>query len=874
MHKKVKRLFEQFQPEQYDLKLDIDKPGRKFSGSVAIVGKKIGRPSQRITLHQKDLKISGAMIHRMGKSEPEEIVLKRITTHKAYDEVRLHGSQMIYPGFYTLTLEFSGRITDQMHGLYPCYFTHDGKDDYLLASQFESHHAREVFPCVDEPEAKATFDLTLITPACEAVLSNTPIKKQEEVDGLWLMVDGKQSKPKIPQTINHKLKTVFETTPIMSPYLLAFVFGDMHCVAGKTKDGVEVRSWATAAQPPSFLQYANDEAVRVLEFFTDYFQTPFPLPKLDQVALPDFEAGAMENWGLITYREISLLADPDNRSQSGEQYVSMVVGHELSHQWFGDLVTMKWWDDLWLNESFASLMEHVSMDALHPDWFQWEQYTAVDVIVSSNRDIYKDVQSVRVDVGHPDEIHTLFDGAIVYAKGGRLIKMLREFIGDEAFRAGLKSYFEKYAYKNTVREDLWEEMTIASGKNIHDLMNPWLEQSGMPQLDVERTSKGFQLSQKRFILDVYTDTQLWPIPLLADKPLPVDLISKKSQLIEVKDSQPVIFNAGGSGHLVVRYVDEASKEFVEQAIAEQTVPPESRINILNDYILLARGGEASIIEALEIVERMASEPRDAVWQQMARVMSTLFSLTEGDEPTEKALKKLRWTLAHQWHSKLGWDDRETDDPNTKALRQSILALMLHAEDTAVVAEAKRRFHAVKKVEDLPAEQRGLIIAAVVRAGEDVIDSLIRQHEATSNSDLQHSISAALCAVKDPKAAKYIIDKALGPNGFVRQQDTFRWFAYLMRNHHSREAAWLWLTSSWTRLEKLYGGSKSFDYFVLYSASPLNTKQWLGRFEDFFTPKMKIVVLRRNIQVALAEIPARVLWRAREEPKIKAYFKTK
>lgn len=656
----------------------------------------------------------------------------------------------------------------------------------------------------------------------------------------------------------------------MSPYLLAWVVGDMHCVEATAKDGTLVRIWATAAQPASFLDYASKEAVNMLEFFTDYFQTPFPLSKLDHVALPDFEAGAMENWGIITYREIALLADPANRSQSSEQYVTMVIAHETSHQWFGDLVTMKWWDDLWLNESFASLMEHVGMDALHPDWFQWEQYAAQDVIAASSRDIYKEVQSVRVDVMHPDEIHTLFDGAIVYAKGGRLIKMLREYIGDEAFRAGLKNYFAKYAYKNTTRDDLWIEMAAASGKDINALMDPWLEQSGIAQLDAERTEDGYKLSQKRFILDDDDDTQLWPIPLLASNKLPFDLLTSQSGFVQA--TQPVIFNAQGSGHMVVRYVDEPSREHIEQAIVQQTIAPQSRINVLNDYLLLARAGELSIIESLEIIEQMGSEPREAVWQQISRVIGSLAHLTEGDEQVESALKKLRYTLAHTWYNSLGWDDKAGDESNTKALRQTILAFMVHAEDKAAVTEARKRYNAVTLLENLPAEQRALIMASVVRAGEDVADTLMKQYQETANSDLQHSISAALCATKDPVVAAHIIEQAIGENGFVRQQDMFRWYAYFMRNHHTRELTWSWMTCNWDRLEKLYGDSKSFDYFVNFSASPLNTAAWHKKFEDFFTPKMDIVVLRRNIQIGLAEIPARVAWRAREEPKIKAYFK--
>lgn len=852
MAKKGKRLYEQFQPENYRLDIYIDKTGLKFTGNVVITGRKTGRPSQRLTFHQKDLKIQTAEVKRIDKKGVEKIALSRINTQKSYDEVRLHSEKMIYPGLYEISIDFEGVITKPMHGLYPTFFKNNGNDDYLLMTQFESHFAREAFPCIDEPEAKATFDLTLTTPKGLTVLSNTPIEKQQEVE--------------------LTLQTKFETTPIMSTYLLAWVIGDMHFVESKTKDGIVVRNWATSAQPKEFLQYATNEAIKILEFFSDYFQTPFPLKKIDQVAVPDFEAGAMENWGLITYREVALLADPINRSQSSEQYVSQVIGHEMSHQWFGDLVTMQWWDDLWLNESFASLMEHVVLDALHPDWFQWEQYAIQDIISSSNRDLYKDVQPVKIEVNHPDEISTLFDPAIVYAKGGRLLKMLSDYIGEDVFRAGLKSYFKRYAYKNTIRDDLWKEFATASGKDINGLMDSWLEQSGMPQLNVNRTDEGFELSQKRFILDSDNDASIWPIPLLTDEKLPMDLLDKRTGKITVKNSEPVLFNFRGSGHMVVRYDDEQSREYVESAIVSKTISPESRINVLNDYILLARKGELSIIESLEIIEQTQNETRDAVWQQIARVIGICASLTEGNEDVEASLKQLRVKLAQGWHKKLGWEDKKDDDPNTKALRQTMLFLMVSGENKATLEEAKKRYYAANHVEDLPSEQRALIAGAMVRSGEDVIDSLLEQYQTTQNSDLQSSLSAALTSTKDPQAAGYIIEQAMGEKGFVRPQDIFRWYAYMMRNRYSREKAWDWLTSSWNRIEEMYGGGKSLDHFIVYSAAPLNTPQWQAKFKDFFEPKMDQIALERNIKIALSEIPTRVAWRDREEPKIKAYFK--
>jgi aminopeptidase N len=853
MAKTVKRLFDQFSPEKYNLELNLDPEEMSFSGKITILGKKAGRPSQRLTFHQKGLSITQASLSKHSKAGPEEYAIDRINNHSSYDEVRLHSTKMLYPGKYTVHIEFKGKITKQMTGLYPCFFNKDGKEKKLLATQFESHHAREVFPCIDEPEAKAVFELTLITPKSDVVLSNTPIKKQVAL-------------------VKNNLKTVFEETPIMSTYLLAFVTGDMHCVEAKTKNGTIMRSWSTSAQPKGFLEYANKEAVDLLEFYEEYFDTPFPLPKCDQVALPDFESGAMENWGLITYREVALLADPINRSIASEQYVSMVVAHELSHQWFGNLVTMKWWDDLWLNESFASLMEHVSLNVLHPDWHQWEQYTSADVIACSNRDIYKDVQPVKVDVRHPDEIGSLFDPAIVYAKGGRLLKMMLDYIGEEAFRKGLKSYFVKHAYKNTIRDDLWTEMSAVSGKDINSLMDPWLEQSGMPVVRLEGSGKQRQLTQERFVLDSKKDKQIWPIPLLADRVLSTDILSEVSVSIETDNTIPLL-NSSGSGHFLVHYASDDDLAKLIERIKSGDVSAEARINILNDLLLLSRRGDDSIVDALKLISELRTEPRDAVWAIMARGLGLAYNLGEDDKHIEDGIKKLKHKLAHKNYEKLGWDDNDSEDPNTKMLRATSIGFMLGAEDKDTIDQAIKIYESAKNIEDIPSDRRGLVLGTVVRHGNKLkdIDRLIKEYKTNQNQDLQQSIAAALTHTKDPEVINRLIEEALGKDGFVRDQDVFRWFAYLMRSKYSRRAAWEWLTSSWTRIEKDFGESKSLDYFVVYASAPLQTDQWETDFRKFFEPKRDMVALQRKIDIALAEIKARVEWRNRELPKLKQYF---
>lgn len=854
MPSKVSRLFEAFQPSNYGLKIDIDKPGKTFSGTVVIFGKKVGRPSQRISLHQKNLKIKSAKIVKNTKFAEEELKISRINQQKSFDELRIHSESMIYPGDYTVTVEFSGKISDTMVGLYPCYFKNEGVEDWLIATQFESHHAREAFPCIDEPEAKATFDLTVITDKNAKVLSNTP-EKNFKISG-------------------NTQEVSFETTPIMSSYLLAWVLGDIHSVEGKTKDGIIVKSWAAKTRPKEFLNFANNEAISHLEFFGEYFKTPFPLKKLDQIALPDFEVGAMENWGLVTYREAAMLSDPENRSISTEQYVSMVVAHELSHQWFGNLVTMKWWDDLWLNESFASIMEHIALDNLHPDWEQWETFTSSDVIAASNRDNYKDVQAVSVEINHPDEIHTIFDGAIVYAKGARLLKMLFDYIGEDAMREGLKSYFKKYAYKNTVRNDLWKELGESSKKDIDRLMTPWLIKSGMPELKVTLGNNKLQIQQERFLLDGEDKKSLWPIPLLADTKLPIDILSDRSIEIDYSNASEPILNINGSGHFIVNYADKKTKSNVKQKIVDQKIPATGRINALNDMMLLAQAGHFDLTDIVDIADECAKEPRDAVWSMLARSIGYAQLLTDGDEEAEKQIKKLKVELASYWHDKLGWDDSDDDNPNTKLLRQTALALTISGEEPKAVNIALDKFNSTQKLDDLPAEQRGLIASAAVKftdSNKSIVESLKKQYTESTNPDIQQAITSALTSTKSIDQAKEIIEWGLKEKGAVRPQDLTRWFIQFMRNRHTRDAAWEWLKQNWDERYEELGGAKTLPYFVRFSANTITTDVRYREFKNFFEPKLSDAGLKRDIKVAFALIESQIEWRKREELKLKKYL---
>lgn len=816
---KVPRLLDTFTPNHYNLTLDLTRAEEKeFSGTVIISGEST---SESISLHSKGLTIQSATID----NQPADV------SFGEFDELRL-SQPNLKNRKHTIRIDFSGNITDAMHGLYPCYFTHNGVKKQLFATQFESHHAREVFPCVDEPAAKAEYDLTLITRPGITVLGNMPVKSEEEN--------------------NNSLTTAFEKTPRMSSYLLAFVIGELHKKSARTKSGVEVNVWATPAQNENTLDFALDIATRSIDFYDEYFGVKYPLPKSDHVALPDFSSGAMENWGLITYRESCLLADPELTSESSRRFIATVIAHELSHQWFGNLVTMQWWNDLWLNESFANMMEYVAIDALQPDWHMWEDFATNEVTAALRRDSLDGVQSVQADVNHPDEISTLFDPAIVYAKGGRLLVMVRKLIGEEAFRAGLKSYFEKFAYKNTVGNDLWQELESASGQPIVNLMNAWISQPGLPVVSVSSSHDAATLSQERFFIGEHQPSDaLWPIPLFANQPLDVKVLNQKETIVSIE--KPLQLNCGLSAHFITKY-DESTREYLLKNITE--LPTLDKICILQDATILARAGFENSASLLPLALSLKTETNEKVFGMAAGALTELRKFVDDNDAARDLLKRISGKFARATFEELGWDEKDGESDDDRERRTTALSLMMYSEDKEVLDKAKTRFDS-NKLKDLPTEIRALIISTNVRHFEtsEMIENLFAAYKNTPSNDLQNDIAIGLTSTKNPETAEKILANIKDSN-VIRPQDASRWFVYLIRTRESRQIAWNWLKENWAWVEDTFGEDKSYDDFIRYAATALLTTNELNDFQQFFEPMMDIPALTRTIKLGITEISAR------------------
>ena len=817
------RLFSQFQPEHYDIQWDLRqaKSERSIRGTATIRGRHLA--AEPIRLHAKDLQIEEATVNGQA-----------VKTSTDNDILTLDNTD---DGPVQITIKFSLTLTDAMHGIYPCYYEHQGQKCELYATQFESHHAREAFPCVDEPEAKATFAISILSNE-PVVLSNMPVASQRESSEGTL--------------------TTFEQTPRMSTYLAAFVAGDLQRATTAAKSGVEVNVYATPAQPADSLNWALQHAAQTIDFFNEYFGVPYPLPKSDHVALPDFSSGAMENWGLVTYRETALLADPATASVSTRQYIATVIAHELSHQWFGNLVTMKWWNNLWLNESFATLMEYLATDALHPDWRQWDEFANNEGVAALRRDSIDGVQPVQTDVSSPAEISALFDGAIVYAKGGRLLRMMQLWIGDEAFRAGLKQYFTRFKYSNTTGDDLWDCLSQASGKDVGALMNTWISQPGYPVVYASLNNGELTLRQEQFFTGPHQPSdRLWPIPLGAnDQRLP-EILKEREQRLSPAPDGLLLLNHQNASHFITCY-DDTLRARILQAIASGTLTPSQRAQYLNEQILLARGGLVASSTLVEALAAFQNESDQTVWEIIALAISDLKKFVDQDEAAEKLLRRLSGKLARPQFERLGWSKRPGEPESDSKLRATIIDCMLYSEDAAAISTARQLYQNTPLAE-LSADLRPSIIGAAVRYSDqpaDIVSQLLEAYQATQSADLRSDIAAGVATTRDAEQLARLIG-LLTNTDIIRSQDTVHWFVDLLRNRYGREAAWRWMRGQWSWIEQTFASDKSHDYFPRYAAMLLMTRQQLAEYREFFTPLRRDQSLVRAIDMGILDLEGKL-----------------
>lgn len=837
----VEHFITQFVPEHYDLFLDLSRENKTFSGKVTITGQ---AQSNRISLHQKDLEI--ASVEVAGETRPFTVDHENEALHIELSEA----------GRVELVIAFSGKITDNMTGIYPSYYTVDGVKKEVLSTQFESHFAREAFPCVDEPEAKATFDLALRFDQAEGelALSNMPeidVEKRKET-GIWK----------------------FETTPRMSSYLLAFVAGDLQGVTAKTKNGTLVGVYSTKAHPLSNLDFSLDIAVRSIEFYEDYYGVKYPIPQSLHIALPDFSAGAMENWGLVTYREVYLVVD-ENSTFASRQQVALVVAHELAHQWFGNLVTMKWWDDLWLNESFANMMEYVCVDAIEPSWNIFEDFQTGGVPSALKRDATDGVQSVHVEVKHPDEINTLFDGAIVYAKGSRLMHMLRRWLGDADFAKGLHAYFEKHQYSNTIGRDLWNALGQASGRDVAAFMDSWLEQPGYPVLTVKVENDVLKISQKQFFIGEHADkNRLWVVPLNSNwKGLPDTLETESIEIpgyaaLLAENEGALRFNTENTAHYITDYqgylLDAVLADLVE-------LDNTSKLQIVQERRLLAEAGHISYADLLPVLDKLAKEESYLVVSAVSQVISALERFIDEGTEAEKAFNSLVAKLARHNYDRLGFEAKDGESDEDELVRQLTISMMIRSNDSEASQVASQIFAAHKdQLAGLPAAIRSQVLINEMKHHEtkELVAIYLDLYTHATDAVFKRQLAGALAYSTDAENIQTLLatwkDKFI-----VKPQDLSSWYLQFLGHQATQETVWVWARENWDWIKAALGGDMSFDSFVIFPSHIFKTQQRLAEYKEFFEPQLSDLALSRNIGMGIKDIAARVDLINREKAAVEA-----
>lgn len=825
----VKHFIETFVPEHYDLFLDLNRADKTFSGKVTITGE---AKTSKISLHQKDLTVEAVEV--AGQARP-------FTLDKDNEALYI---ELEAAGPVVVTITYTGKITDNMTGIYPSYYTVDGVKKEIISTQFESHFAREAFPSVDEPEAKATFDLALKFDQAEGelALSNMPEIDVEnrKATGVWK----------------------FETTPRMSSYLLAFAAGDMQGITAKTKNGTLVGVYATKAHPESNLEFALDIAVRCIEFYEEYYGVKYPIPQSLHVALPDFSAGAMENWGLVTYREIYLLVD-ENSTALSRQTVALVVAHELAHQWFGNLVTMKWWDDLWLNESFANMMEYVSVDAIEPSWKIFEDFQTSGAPYALKRDATDGVQSVHVEVKHPDEINTLFDGAIVYAKGSRLMHMLRRWLGDHAFRKGLGAYFEKHQYGNTIGRDLWDALSQASGRDVASFMDAWLEQPGYPVVTAKVENDCLILTQKQFFIGEHEDKgRLWPVPLNSNwQGLPDTLTTERLEIpnyaaLAAQNEGALRLNTENTAHYITDYQGELLDALLNNLSSLDNI---SKLQIVQERRLLAESGKISYADLLPVISKLANETSYMVVSAVSQVLEGLNRFVDEGSQTEEDYKALLKVLSQSNFDRLGFEKQAGESDEGEMVRQLIVGNMIKADDETAKAQASQIFDKYRdNLEKLPAAIRLQVLVNQIKHHEskELTKLYLDLYVASNDGSFKNALSTALSYTKNKETLDELL--ATWKDKFtVKPQDLSAWYGRFLSRDFTQEAVWTWARENWDWIKAALGGDMSFDSFVISPAMVFKTEKRLAEYKAFFEPQLDDMAISRNISMGIKEIAARV-----------------
>ncbi|PLB39847.1 M1 family metallopeptidase [Aspergillus candidus] len=847
-------------PVHYDLTLEPNFETFKYDGTV-VIDLEVAQDTTSIALNANELDIQNAVVSAQGAvvtSSPE------IAVDAESQVATIRFAETIPAGVAAqLKLTFTGILNDNMAGFYrSSYKLPSGETKYLASTQMEPTDARRAFPCFDEPALKAKFTVTLIADKDMTCLGNMDVASETAVG----------------QT---KKAVRFNTSPLMSTYLVAFIVGHMNYIES-TAFRVPIRVYATPDQDIEHGRFSLDLAARTLAFYEKAFDSDFPLPKMDMVAVPDFSAGAMENWGLITYRIVDVLLDEKTSGASRKERIAETVQHELAHQWFGNLVTMDFWDGLWLNEGFATWMSWYSCNSFYPEWKVWQTYVIDNLQSALSLDSLRSSHPIEVPVKRADEINQIFD-AISYSKGSSVLRMISKYLGEETFLQGVRDYIKKHAYGNTETGDLWAALAAASGKPVEQVMDIWTKNVGFPVVSVteDPATSTIRVRQNRFLRtgDVRPeeDTTLFPVMLGLRTQNGVDedtMLRDREAAFPVPNLDFFKLNADHSALYRASYTPERLTK-LGQAAARGLLTVEDRAGMIADAGALAASGYQSTSGLLSLLQGLDSETEFVVWNEiLTRVGSLRAAWLYEDTTTKDALKAFQRALVSAKAHEIGWTFTENDGHIEQQHKALLFGSAGLADDPVIVKAAQDMFakFAAGDSSAIHPNIRGSVYCIVLKhGGAAEYDAVLDRFRHAPTSDEKTTALRCLGASEVPALIQRTLDLAMSDE--VKNQDIYMPLGGLRSSTVGIDARWAWMKANWDALyQRLPPGLGMLGTVVQLTTASFCTEAQLKDVESFFANK-DTKGFDRAVEQSLDAIRAKVHWVGRDRGDVSSWLST-
>ena len=758
-----KRLPKSTYPNRYEIELDVDLDKFSYTGTQK-VDLNVVETTNKIVLNSVGIEVTKAKIQNT-----EQDISLEVSYIEEDEKIVFESEEVLSKGLYELYLEFNSEITNDLKGFYKSsYMSEGGEKKWIATTQFEPTAARSAFPCWDEPEYKAIFSMTIITDEKYLRVSNEMVLEEEKIE-------------------NNKLRTKFADSMKMSSYLVAFVIGDLEAtVIGKSKT-TDIR----IIHRPGFshqTSYAGTAAIKLLDFFEDYYKIPYPGTKLDLIAIPDFAMGAMENVGAVTFRENLLLFDKDKATRSELDRSITVIAHELAHMWFGDLVTMKWWDGIWLNEAFASLMEVIASYNTYPEFKQWNAMN-MSRTAGFSIDSLENSRPVEFDVETPDQAEEMFD-VLTYEKGSTVLRMFQMFIGEEAFQNGVEAYLNQFKFKNTNSSDLWDALSEASNQPLNKILPYWIREKGYPFLQVDCSNNYLTIKQKPFLLrNINTDKR-------SIKPVPVQikfldtgneekfLLDETEKVIDLENLGKVPHvNSGGWGFFHTFYDDEVFENILKNF---------NKLNDLEKYRLLEdkwmqfKKAPTNIKDFYKFLMFFKNEKDEDIWIYMSSIIATLANLFES--ANSDSFRDFVRHLTDELHNELGFEVKKDEELEIKEVRDTINKLRAkNLDDDDFI----KKFSDIFKEDKMESISEGTFFSSIlfISALDETnkIETFLEKFENAESPQMQGRYRGVLGQVRDQNASKKIVEFML--DGRIRGADCPYILASMITNKYIGKKSW-------------------------------------------------------------------------------------